>query len=231
MATTGHSLDQGERTPQLRLFTPADLAAADADSPAGLWPGMSLSQFAAAYVLPYWLTERRTDQKTIGIYRQAIDRWSQLTCDPPLADIDDRTTSQFIAGLSGLPGRKAEQISPATIHKLCRAIQTCLNLAGPKTPQHRKAQRLISDVPYLEKPTLDEPEAGIDDNFELAEIAAILAACASMTTPRRDTYTLRVRGRSITVLGTGIDPPAFWRSLVTFAYNTGERKGALFAVA
>lgn len=200
--------------PTLRLFSAEQLAAADADRPPGLSPGMTLREFGQEYILPHLLPERRASPLTIGIYAKALDLWAKLTGDPPLCDIDDRTTSRFVVGLSALPGRHAENLSDATIHKHCRTIEACLALAGPKTAKRKKAQRLLEEVPSIEKPELAETD--VLDNFELREIADILAACDRMRYPARSK--------------TSIEPAEFWRSLVTVVYNTGERKGAIFQV-
>lgn len=217
---------------QLRLFSPDELRAADVDSH-GLSPGMSLSDFYRKFVAEIWLKERGADPKTLAIYRQAIDHWARHTGDPPLDEIDDFTTCRFSAALADAKGRKAEKLAEATRHKLIRSVQTCLYLAGPKTPRHRKAQRLIDEVPYLEKPELERRE-GIEDNFTLPEIAAILRAADRMTEPSRDPFQRRFRDREnktwrrVLTPGTGIAPATYWRSLVAFTYNTGERKSAVF---
>jgi integrase len=111
-----------------------------------------------------------------------------------------------------LKGRKGEKVSAYTVRKHCRNIQTCLHLAGPKTHKFRKAQGLIEEVPYLEKPTVDD--APPEDIFTLAEVGAILDNCHRMTFPAWP----------------GLSPQLYWWGLATLTYNTAERIGAMLGV-
>jgi hypothetical protein len=217
--------------PPLRLFSPDQLAAADADQISGLSAAMTLPEFGRAYVLKTWLPSRRSSPLTIDGYRHAYDLWAELTDDPPLAQLSDIHAAQFIAGLFDRKGRRAETLSPATVHKICRPIRTTLGLAGPRTKTHKRARRLIEEPPEIEMPTVE-----IDDvlnNFEVSELAAIVQACQSMTMPKEHDWIMPPRGRRKTakpIKGTGIPPPRYWLSLVCVTYNTGERKGAIFKV-
>jgi len=194
-----------------KLFEP-DLAEATEAEKLGLSSSMTLCEFFEAYVAKSWLKERHDSAKTMGLYRDALKHWKHFTGDPPLKQIDDFHTAEFIGGLFTLPGRGAEFMAPATVDKHRRAIQTCLRLAGPRNEKAKKGQRLLSEVPFLEPVHLDDPD--VDDDFTLAEIEKILAVCHLMRLPKLP----------------GVKPVNWWQSLIILAFNTGERRGALLGV-
>lgn len=212
----------------LRLFSedaPAEEPQPASDGPLQLSASMSLCEFAEAFVLAIWLKERNASLETIELYRDSLNHWKRFTKDPPLSQLDlsiehsgaDYFVGIFVAGLYAEPGRKSEKASPATVHRHCRTIQTCLTLAGPRSAGSRssalrKAQRLIGEVPWIEKPTV---EGGNNEaSFTLEELGAILDATDKMPRP----------------LWPGLTPGQWWRSLVILAYNTGERRRALLEV-
>lgn len=207
-----------KRASALRLVTADEIesSAAFALNARGLSPAISLSQFIDRFVIAVWLPERRASAKTICCYRESRDYWREFTGDPALDAIDDFTTSTFLQKLYALPGRapkgQTKDASPYTIRKHVQNIQTCLCLAGPRTGKHRKAQRLIDEAPFLERPRIDRGE--VDDNFTLDEIGQILEGAEHMRVPKI----------------AGIPAPAFWRALATLAYNTAERRYALLHV-
>ncbi len=201
--------------PQLKLFDA--MAAPETPTHAGgLSPRMTLSQFWLDFVKPCFLSARNDQLLTLVEYQQSIDYWIRFTDDPPLDMIDDFTIARFSQGVHQLPGRKSPLVSAATVRKHFRNIQCCLDLAGPRSsrsPASRKAQRLIADVPYLDKPSLDlDPVA---TNFTVSEIGRILDATRWMRRPLND----------------DLPPEGFWTLFTTMSYNTSEREGAMLSVA
>lgn len=207
-----------KRAATLRLVTADEIesSAAFATNARGLSPDMTLSQFIDDFVIAVWLAERKASKKTKVGYQESREYWRQFTGDPPLVEIDDFTTSQFLQGLWNLDGRapagEKRPISAFTVRKHVRNVQTALYLAGPRSSSHPKAQRLIDEPPYLERPQVDVGE--VDDNFTLEEIAQILEGAKHMRVPRLP----------------GIPAPAYWRSLAIVGYNTAERRYALLHV-
>jgi hypothetical protein len=206
--------DPASSRPTLKLFSADQLDAADADHVSGLSALLTLSEFARDFVIPIWLKSRQASPLTVDGYECSLDYWRKLTGDPPLCLIDDAATAQFVAGLFDQPGRKSEKMSAANVHKHCRNIRTCLNLAGPKTRVYERARGMIEYPPKIDMPQLEEDD--VEDNFELPELEAIVKACPHMDRPKQALTT--------------IPPPHFWLSLVAVIYNTGERKGAIFKV-
>jgi|AGTN01.3.fsa_nt_gi Phage integrase family. len=207
---------------------PSTIRIFDADSPPrdqrirrtpdGLSSEMTVKQFFEAFAKPIFLPERNADAKTIYEYGRSVDYWVEFGCDAPLFRIGDSNASRFSTALWKMPGRrKGETASPFTVRKHIVNIQTILSLAGPrdsrsKSPAIRKAQRLLDEVPYLEKPSIEDED--VDDNFTLDEICLILEATRFLTAPTR----------------LPIDPPRWMHSLVRGIYNVGERRGAIFQV-
>lgn len=215
------------RNTTLKLFSPDEFAAADADWIDGLSASMTLPEFGRVYVADSYYAETRASSGTVEILRTALSLWERLTPDRSLAEISDSDTAAFIAGLYTADERGKSR-SPATVDKYRRAIQLCLNLAGPRTPRHKKAKGLIDQVTYLAPQEV--PERDDVGDFSREEISAMLANCHRMLLPCEHDRTIKHRGREREILGTGIPPADWWHSLLEFAYNTAERRGALFGL-
>lgn len=193
-------------SPPLRLY-------AGREAGGELSPHMSLSQFYYGFFRPVILLAQRAAKRNVDQYDQSISYWARFTQDPPLCQIDDRMVGLFMESLVELPGKKAgEPISDNTIIKHCIHLQAVIDRAGPRgrTKSTRKAQRLIAEVPYFERPVKRDklPE----DDFTLAEITAILRACRGCETPR---YLKAPREREI-----------WWRELLIGDFNLGLRIGS-----
>ncbi len=170
---------------------------------------MTLSAFFVAYVEPIGLVASGASPTTIACYQESLAYWCAFTGDPPLAEIDEYTCAEFVAGLGKLPGMKSPIISPNTVRKHCRHVQRVIDLAGPPDRKHRLAKGLVERPPYIARP--DEREKPPEDSFTLDEITKWLGACEHATQPRL----------------AGITPEAWWRALVLFTYNTGLRIGTV----
>lgn len=210
----------GQSSPRLRLVS-ADRAEHDSES-LDVSPAMSLMAFWRRFLRPViWEISRKADKKTLVEYEKSLEYWTLFTGDPPLQAIDDRTLAHFLAGLRTIPGRapvgQSKPASEYTIVKHIGNIQACLHHAGPWSREYPKAQELLKRVPMLERPSLDpheDSDGRADEFYTLEEMAAILRGAELMASPR---------------VGL-VPPPDWWRSLVSVAYNTAERKFALLHV-
>lgn len=212
------------RRPQLRLVTAEQLAAADAVWVDGLSPSMSLPQFSRVYVIDRYYAQTRASVRTIEILAKAMSLWQKFTADRALVEISELDTAAYITGLYTVPGREPDgKASPYTVDKYRRAVQLALDLAGPRTRDHREAKHLIDAPPYIPPQPLPQRKK---HGFSLDELAAMMRAAEQMTLPREHDRTARGK----LVPGTGMTPADWWRSLLAFAYNTAERRGALFGI-
>ncbi|HEX4128501.1 MAG TPA: tyrosine-type recombinase/integrase [Pirellulales bacterium] len=169
---------------------------------------MSLSDFYFAFFKVILLPSRNDAPSTEKQYRTSVHYWTAFTADPPLALIDEYTCAAFLERIYELPGHKGKA-SRFTIHRHISNIRAILRQAGPRSEQCPNAQRLIPEVPFLERPKLDH--SPVHNNVTLDELARILEACRIAKAPRIP----------------HVASSQWWRSLIVVAYNTGERRGAL----
>lgn len=160
---------------------------------ANLSSDMTLPEFYRAYVHPIHRIGRQADPKTILLDEIALKHWERFTRNPPLREISEYDTAEFVGAAMGLPGRHGLPISPNTIRKHCIHLQYVLDRAGPRTRTMRNAAQLIDQPPGFEKP---KPRRRATPMLlSLEDIGKWLKAC----------------------------PTPWWRSLVVFLYNTGLR--------
>jgi len=171
---------------------------------------MTLAEFYKAYVQPVCLVHAA--KRNLDQYEQSLAYWVEFTGDPPLSAIDDYTVSRFLQELKKLPGRGKRPLADNTVRKHCVHVQYVLDRAGPRSRHNPQGQRLIDEVPILQKPSLVIDE--VSDNFTLQEIAWWLEAAETAIAP-----VLR-----------GCSPGDFWRSLTLFTYNIGFRLQTLLAL-
>lgn len=189
-------------TPPLRLisYTTARPSAA-----------MSLGQFYETAFCRFFLEPRGAQPNTFKEYETTLTYWAAATGDPPLRSLTALHTSEFTAYVRQLPGLHGGEISPNTVRKHAAQLQTILDFAGPPSRTMRNAQNLIGPL-YVERPR--QREKPPTDGYTLPELADLLAATPSVTTPAY----LEPRDR-----------PTYWRTLLAAGYNTGARIGSLLA--
>lgn len=193
-----------------------------------LSPSMTLSQFYKAFYRPVCLQATGKSPRNVDQYNQSIGFWQRYgrnrvsgdedaaiePFEPSLDQINDFTIANFMTALMALPGkRKGEEISPNTIRKHCIHLQAVIDRAGPRghVKRLRKAQSLIVEVPFFERPEKREKE--VDDDFTLEEISRFLAACRHADVPR---YLPDPKQRE-----------RFWLNLLVGSYNIGLRIGSV----
>ena len=169
---------------------------------------MTLGRFFKTYYVPNRLADGTPS--TIRSYEGAIRQWVMLTRDPPLEEIDVEVLAGFRDTLGTLGGKSPlSRMSPNTIRKILRHVQTVLNKAGPADFRNRDAAGLIDRVPWIRPPRMEEriPRIVTPGQFD-----AVYEAARNMDVPRVD----------------GIDAASWWRALLAVTYNTGLRRGTLF---
>lgn len=186
---------------------------------------LTLKQFFHAWFIPRYLRPGgSTKKQTLAEYRSIVNLWAELTGDPPLAKIRSRTLSEFVEADLLRPGKEPDAtISPNTVRKHCTHLQMVLNLAGPRCRDYPDAAKLYGlfgsdrygrprQPPLFRKPP--ERDKLPTDAFTLDEVCQWLAVCDQATRPRVSSCR----------------PPAWWRSLILFLYNSGVRIGAAIAL-
>lgn len=212
------------RGPSLRIFVDADTRDRPDRVSSGFSPAVTLTQFYERFVLPVVLRPKDTSPRTLDAYADTMRFWARLTGDPPLGEVDDYTAAAFVEALKSQPGRKGESLAADTVRKHCRQAQRLLNLAGPRSAANRRALSRrglfgldAEDGLPIEPPLLAPPPAEsieVEDVFTLDEIRRWLDACGAAITPRV----------------AGIPPGEWWRTLITYIYNTAVRIGTALAV-
>lgn len=196
--------------PTLRLFVrEADAHETPLDEISDM--DLTLRQIYEKYFIPLHVKPKALSSGTSQIYTDALDKWEALTPNPPISQIDEFTTAEFVAALLSQPGRKGETLAIATVRKHCKQINKLLTFCGPKTPEKhgRKNLRIVSEPPFCDMPDADQ-EAPYGD-FTLEEVRAMFAACHKMTRPNVE----------------GVPPGDWWRALIVVAVCTGLRIGHL----
>ncbi len=181
-----------------------------------LSPDMTLPEFYRAFYRPVILQAQGAEPRTLDEYDQSIDYWERFTKHPSLGQINDFDISDFMIAVAKLPGRKGQPISPNTVRKHCTHLQAVLLRAGPRSHERhrRKAQNLIPEVPFFEKPR--EREKVAEDNFTKADVGQLMAHCDGAIVPSYLSAEQR---------------PAWWRNLLLFDFNVGLRIGSVVRVA
>ncbi len=190
---------------QLRLYQPTD-----ADGSATLSHRSRLTDLYRRHVLPVVLKPKRSSPDTLKEYRTSLEYWCDLAGDPPLERITDATCAAFVGALAAVKNRKGKPLRGNTVRKHCTNLQFILDQALPRSRERlsrRQALGLLTDVPYFERPALEEKPAV--DQFTLDEIGAILAHCDAAQRPELE----------------GITPRAYWHSRYLWDLNVGARNG------
>jgi len=174
-------------------------------------PGKSptLSTFWRDYYLP------QCADPAAGYVEHAesyLRRWRVFTGDPPLSKITNDLLVRYRETLN-----RARGITPGsgmrtrTVANHLRFIQRLLDRAGPPGPRNRGAAGILKKVPWIKTPTIHlySPTTVPADMM-----SRIYEAAGRMTTPKLE----------------GIEPADWWQALLAVAWNTGLRRGTLFAL-
>lgn len=197
----------------IRLF---DAETAATETPSGLSPRMSLSEFFEEWFLPIVLkSEQNASEGTIRIYRTALDWWRKLTGDPPLAQIDEFTVGEFVAGLRTAtfqrgPCSPKYPLAPHTIFKQQKQIKTILARVGPTIDPRRPGKKLVAEAPYIRvaAPQKGKPKA----SFTLEAARRIAAAAIEFDRPKYHS----------------LATATFWKRLLGGLFYSGLRFGTVW---
>jgi integrase len=211
-----------------RLFCGGDLdeqAAPLSVGRRGLTSALTLSEFYRAWFVPIVLSgERQAAAGTLTSYAESIAYWSEITGDPPLAQVDEFTLAQFQAGIAAATYRRglsgpARPLSEFTRTKHLKQVRAVLFRTGPRTDPRRPSKALLAETPHLvvTTPHRSRPRPP----FTLAIARATFAACRLMGA---DPDGRRSPGDG------GPAAVAWWRALIAVLYFTGLRCGTIFAL-
>lgn len=186
-------------TAQLRVFWPDDLPSkANRSNKVRL---KTLSEFYETFVLPSIRRPRRQPEETIAQDRVALNHWKRLTGDPPLDRITPELCACFMTALAN-EGKKANTLRKIAVH-----LQFILDFAGPPDRHHRNAAKILTEVPYIERPpaVADEPEPA----FTMGEIELLIEASKNCGHSSKIPFQ---------------DQKLWWASLIRFTWHTGLRR-------
>ena len=171
---------------------------------------MTLSRFFVEWYLPQRLFDAKgSTRKT---YAQCIKTWRLLTGDPPVAKITPDVLALFRDAQLKMRGLKRyARRSPNSVRGMLRMIQTLLDKLGSPGRGNRDALDILSRVPWVLPPKEVEK---LPRTVSLRYLSDCYLAAVAMEVPRV----------------AGIKPPAWWRALLTVAWNTGLRRGTLFSM-
>jgi len=170
----------------------------------------TLCQFFEAWYLPQCLFDGR--ESTKGLYRQVLNKWRFITGDPPVKKITPELLALFRDARLKMRGIKRHlPVSPNTVRTDLRVLQTLLDKLGPPGRRNRDALGVLERVPWVRPPC---EEYHLPRTIELQQLSGCLLASVAMDVPRTP----------------GVKPPAWWRALLTVAWNTGLRRGSLLSM-
>ena len=176
----------------------------------GLSDRMTLSEFFERWYLPVISQRNRQKNNTIKELKTSIKYWENLTGDPQLAEINNLTVDQFVAGLYKKQDAKGKTLSDQTVKKHIGAIAGVMAYAGPKNNQYKRATGLMQELP--EFPTIKKRADVNSRTPTMDQFAKILKACRAATRP----------------ILPDITPAEWFACAYLFLYATGIRRGDLF---
>jgi hypothetical protein len=172
---------------------------------------MTLPEFFEAFYLPEVMTDP-TPRACEG-YRYALQRWQQLTPDPPLADITSATLASFKQALATVTARNNQTLAQNTRRKYLDHIQWILDQAGPPMAirRLRTAAGLLPRVPWTKPPTRErKKKPPTAENHVLA----LYRAAEHAELPHV----------------AGVTPAAWWRAAISTICCTSLRIGQLVTI-
>jgi integrase len=171
---------------------------------------LTLCRFYRDWYLPNRLGDAR--EKTRWAYATVLRHWRLLTGDPSVKEITTTTLSRFRDALSKMRGKKRHlPMSPNSVSTYMKHLQVLLDKLGPPGQHNRDALDILARVPWTKPPRVVER---IPRTITLQQLSDCIAASVAMEVPRIS----------------GVKAPAWWRSLLLVAWNTGLRIGTLLSM-
>ena len=135
-----------------------------------------------------------------------------MTGDPPVKEITSELIGHYRDARAKMRGMKAHlRASPNTVRTHLRIVQILLDKLGQPGRGNRDGLGLLDRVPWAPPPREVQK---IPRTIEPELLSDCYVAAVGMEEPRIP----------------GVKPPAFWRALLTVAWNTGLRRGTLLTV-
>lgn len=187
--------------PKLGLYQPSESESTPHAEPSA---DFCLTEVFERHLLPEHFLHAKP--RHVKQFWESLKLWRSYTGDPPIREVMRSTCATFVRALKDRPGRDAIKVSDATVRKHCIAIQTLLDLVGPRSRHQPAALGLIPDPPLLAKPAVIVSD--VEDVFTLTEIGRLLESAAA--------------GRIDSVVST-----EWWEALLICAYNTALRRETL----
>ena len=165
----------------------------------------TLRDFYSGYFLPICLSE--SQPRTREAYEGTLDKWDALTDNPPLDRIGPDTLATFRDRIKQQRGKRSATISPNTVRKHLRHLQSILDKAGPPARHNRDAAGLLDRPPWIRPPReiIRQPGRAAD-----TPIVALYQSTAAATFPLGD-----------------IPPAAWWRAALSTILSTSLRIGQI----
>lgn len=151
---------------------------------------------------PFW------DPRTRAEYVSTVHLWCQITGDPPVRQIDEKTIAGFCTKLMTRRGKNGQQLSKNTVRKHLRHLKAMLRILGPRTV---RGIGLLRELPLIEMP---RPIHRIVTTFTPQEMRSLASASEYFQT----TLTHPVPARD------------WWHSLIVILFNTAWRIGTALSV-
>lgn len=171
---------------------------------------MTLCRFYNDWYLPNRLGD--ASEKTRLAYGTTLRHWRLLTGDPPVKEITTATLSRFRDALLKMRGKKRHlPMSPNSVRTYMKHLQTLLDKLGPPGRGNRDALDILARVPWTKPP---REVQRIPRIIAIQQLSDCIMASVAMEVPRIP----------------GVKAPAWWRALLTVAWNTGLRIGTLLSM-
>jgi integrase len=170
---------------------------------------ITLSTFFEKWYRPQKLFD--ATQSTIESYEQVLKMWRRLIGDPPVKQITPTMLALFRGARLRMKGLNGHTLSPNTVRSNLRHLQVLLEKLGPPARGNRDGQRILADVPWVQPP---REVVKIPRTVALEWLSACYEAAKGMRKP----------------VIPGVRAPAYWRALLVVVWNTGLRRGTLFAM-
>ncbi len=173
--------------------------------------GMTLTRFYSEWFVPECMAPDAS--KTYrDAFEVALRRWRFVTGDPPLEEIDNQLLRRYRDFCTQCRGKEpGSRASAMTVRNHLIYVCRLLRKAGPPGLGNHDAAALISQIPFVKLPRRNMRAPTI---VPVEHINAVYQQADAMMVPRLP----------------GIDPPAWWRALLVFVWNTGLRRRSIFAL-
>ncbi len=181
----------------------------------------TLSAFAEELYVPRRMLAKSPPARpaTIAELRSAVNRWCEVTGDPPLEEINSALCADFLMKLRERPGRSGKGLGPDTVKKIVSDLERILGFAGPAGGRCRKPAEERGFFGCDERSGWPRPAPYFPDVarghhlpracLDLAQIEDLIAATSAAVQPALD------------------DCPAstWWSAFYRWMFWTGLRRG------